>query len=101
MYFVGAGLSCALGMPNTAALITDVKHELDHGTWRNSANLGGELKAAFKAFYPDGEDKGFTPDAVDFFSTLHIYVEVCAGYPGTLPTPPSSSVASSSASPTS
>ncbi len=71
-------------MPNTAALITDVKRELEQGSWRHSANLGTELKDAFKAFYPDGEDKGFTPDAVDFFSTLHSYVEVCAGYPGSL-----------------
>jgi hypothetical protein len=71
-------------MPNTAALITDVKRELEHGTWRHSANLDVELKDAFRAFYPDGEDKGFTPDAVDFFSTLRSYVEVCAGYPGSL-----------------
>jgi hypothetical protein len=84
VYFVGAGLSCALGMPNTAALITDVKRELEWTSWRHSANLDTDLKNAFKAFYPDGTDKGFTPDAVDFFSTLHSYVEVCAGYPGSL-----------------
>jgi len=85
VYFVGAGLSCALGMPNTAALITDVKRELDWESWRHSAGLGDDLIAAFEAFYPDGGDTGFTPDAVDFFSVLHSYVEVCAGFPGSLP----------------
>ena len=72
-------------MPNTAALITDVKKQLGNTSWRHSANLDSELKDALKAFYPDGSDEGFTPDAVDFFSTLHSYVEVCAGYPGSLP----------------
>lgn len=84
VYFVGAGLSCALGMPNTAALVTDVKYELENRSWRHSANLDSELIDAFAAFYPDGEHEGFTPDAVDFFSTLRSYVEVCAGYPGSL-----------------
>lgn len=48
VYFVGAGLSCALGMPNTAALITDVKRELGWDTWRHSAGLDGDLIAAFE-----------------------------------------------------
>lgn len=84
VYFVGAGLSCALGMPNTAALITDVVQELTRHPWRHSAQLEAELNDAFAAFYPEGAERGFSPDAVDFFSTLRSYVEICAGYPGSL-----------------
>jgi hypothetical protein len=74
-----------MGMPNTAALITDVRAELDKHSWRHGANLETELTETFEAFYPDGKDEGFTPDAVDFFSTLRSYVEICAGYPGSVP----------------
>jgi hypothetical protein len=74
-----------MGMPNTAALITDVRTELAKHAWRHSSNLDSELRETFEAFYPDGTDNGFTPDAVDFFSTLRSYVEICAGYPGSVP----------------
>jgi hypothetical protein len=71
-------------MPNTAALITDVRNQLVKSAWRHSATLEPELRDAFDAFYPDGSDKGFSPDAVDFFSSLRSYVEICSGYPGSL-----------------
>lgn len=73
-----------MGMPNTAALITDVVRQFEKEHWRHSASLDSDLTEAFAAFYPDGAEKGFSPDAVDFFSTLRSYVEICSGYPGSL-----------------
>src|SRR5688572_9393381 len=54
VYFVGAGLSRALGLPNTAELITSVlKLARRSKRWRDTENLPGRLDAAFKYFYPD------------------------------------------------
>lgn len=82
---VGAGLSCALGLPNTAALVADVMtaYEME-ATWRHGKNLGEQMKRAFAFFYPDGKNKDFRPDAVDFFSTLKSYIESAEGFPGGL-----------------
>src|SRR5262245_403876 len=84
IYFCGAGLSCAMGLPNTASLITDLVAELDAGPWRHSAQLKDLLEAAFKAFYPDAKDKGFRPDTVDFFSAVKMHADLFEGYPGGL-----------------
>ncbi len=42
------------------------------------------MKRAFVLFYPDGKNKDFSPDAVDFFSTLKSYIETSSGFPGGL-----------------
>jgi hypothetical protein len=75
-------------MPNTAALITDVQTELRRGPWRHSGQLKDLLDQAFSAFYPDGDDQGFTPEVVDFFSSLRSYIDICSGYRGGLPNTP-------------
>lgn len=81
---VGAGLSCALGLPNTASLIATVLDAYrKEGAWRHSAALE-RLPEAFKFFYPDGGSKDFRPDAVDFFATLKSYIETAEGLPGGL-----------------
>jgi hypothetical protein len=63
-------------------LIVDVLALLNETNWRNSAQLEELLQEAFAAFYPDAGDPGFRPDAVDFFSTLKSYMEICAGFAG-------------------
>lgn len=84
VYFVGAGLSCALGLPNTAALIDGV---LDlaraHPAWGITRDLPARLNEAFAFFYPDGADRHFRPDVADFFATLATYVDIGEGLPGT------------------
>lgn len=81
---VGAGLSCAVGLPNTASLVSAVLDAYSKGgPWRHSGPLKS-LPAAFKFFYPDGGSKDFRPDAVDFFATLKSYIETAEGQPGGL-----------------
>jgi hypothetical protein len=85
VYMVGAGLSCALGLPNTASLVATVldAYEKDPA-WRHSGPLK-RMSDAFKFFYPDGANNDFRPDAVDFFSTLKSYIETAeAQQPGGL-----------------
>lgn len=84
VYFVGAGLSCALGLPNTVSLITELLEELKGGNWRHSARLGELIDTASHAFSPDAGDKGFQPDTVDFFSAVKMHAELFEGYPGGL-----------------
>lgn len=81
---IGAGLSCALGLPNTAALVATVMDAYAKGPgWRHSGPLKS-MPEAFKFFYPDGGTKDFRPDAVDFFATLKSYIETAEGLPGGL-----------------
>lgn len=83
VYMVGAGLSCALGLPNTAALIADVLRAFDpEKPWRHGSGLDRLLSQAFEFFYPDGGNPDFRPDAVDFFTTLKSYIETSEGFPG-------------------
>jgi hypothetical protein len=84
VYFVGAGLSCALGLPNTPLLIESVL-ELSkrHNVWGQSEQLPSRLDRAFRFFYPDGKIDGFRPDVVDFFSSLRTFIDVGSGLPGT------------------
>lgn len=80
VYFVGAGLSCAFGLPNTAALLTEIAAE------SASTGIGPKadaLQSAYAAFYPDGNKKHYVPDTVDFFSSLQAYIDIGApGLPG-------------------
>jgi hypothetical protein len=71
VFFLGAGFSRALGLPNTAELLTEV-HKL--------AQLRGlaierNLRDAYRYFYPE-EAKSFVPDVVDFFTVLRAYEDV-------------------------
>lgn len=84
VYMVGAGLSCALGLPNTASLVATVLDAYKKGpAWRHSGPLRA-MPDAFKFFYPDGANSDFRPDAVDFFATLKSYIETAEGLPGGL-----------------
>jgi hypothetical protein len=71
VYFLGAGFSRALGLPNTAELLTEV-HKL-----AQTQNLAIErkLRAAYQYFYPEEAD-AFVPEVVDFFSVLRAYEDV-------------------------
>jgi hypothetical protein len=71
VFFLGAGFSCALGLPNTAELLSDV-HKLAKA---KSLRIDGRLKDAYKFFYPEESDT-FVPDVVDFFSVLRAYEDV-------------------------
>jgi hypothetical protein len=83
VYFVGAGLSAALGLPNTPSLIEGVLElAAHHNRWLISEHLPDRLTAAFKYFYPDAVNTGYRPDVVDFFSTLRTYLDVGAGLAG-------------------
>ena len=71
VYFLGAGFSRALGLPNTAELLTEV-HRL--AEVKNLA-IGRKLRAAYRYFYPEEAD-AFVPEVVDFFSVLRAYEDV-------------------------
>jgi len=85
VYFVGAGLSSALGLPNTPSLIEGVLElAARHSRWLISEKLPDRLDQAFHYFYPDAINAGYRPDVVDFFSTLRTYLDVGAGLAGGL-----------------
>lgn len=86
VFFLGAGFSCAAGLPNTAALLREV-HLLAESTrsWGVSKKLEPRLHAAYEFFYPD-KGAGFRPEVVDFFSILSAYIQIDAtGLPGGFP----------------
>jgi hypothetical protein len=82
VYFVGAGLSCALGLPNTAMLLDGVLELARRSPRWQRSDLEGTLGRAFEFFYPDAVHEGYKPDVVDFFSALRTYLDVGAGLPG-------------------
>lgn len=87
VYFVGAGLSSAFGIPNTQQLLNAV-HDLasTNGTWAASKGLNHSLADAYKFFFPiEGGGAHYRPNVVDFFSVLKTYSQVSAGMPGRLP----------------
>lgn len=85
VYFVGAGLSSAFGLPNTPSLINATLDfsKSKAGKWLREERLSERLHKAFRFFYPDADHQGFQPDVVDFFSTLRTYLDVGAGLVGT------------------
>lgn len=82
VYFVGAGLSVAMGLPNTAMLLDGVLDLSRRAPRWQAEGLEDRLDRAFKYFYPDAINLGYRPDVVDFFSALRTYVDVGAGLPG-------------------
>jgi hypothetical protein len=83
VYFVGAGLSRALGLPNTAELLSGVLDLARRSKrWSQTERLPNRIDAAAKFFYPDAENKGYRPDVVDFFSALRTYIDVGSGLSG-------------------
>jgi hypothetical protein len=76
-YFLGAGFSRSVGLPNTAELLTDV-HALAK---REGLGLDDQLRAAYRYFYPE-EATSFVPEVVDFFSVLRAHEDVAKGMPG-------------------
>src|SRR5262245_19938991 len=76
-YFLGAGFSRSVGLPNTAELLTEV-HALAH---REGLVLEEHLRSAYRYFYPE-EALSFIPEAVDFFSVLRANEDVARGMPG-------------------
>lgn len=84
VFFVGAGLSSAAGLPNTPSLITGVLELAKRKTtWGITASLPQRLEEAFRFFYPDAELPGFQPNVVDFFSTLRTFIDIGTQFPGT------------------
>lgn len=77
VYFVGAGLSSAAGLPNTPFLIDAV---LALARENRSSVTEEQLLKAFKFFYPDAVHAGFRPGVVDFFSTLRTFLDVGTGF---------------------
>ncbi len=82
VYFVGAGLSCALGLPNTPSLLEEILALAGRTQWLQSKELPRRVRDAIRYFYPDGTIPGFRPDVVDFFSALRTYIDVGAGLVG-------------------
>lgn len=76
-YFVGAGLSCAFGLPKTSALLRDISEAAKVSPRGPSTDA---MKEAFAALYPDGKKREFLPETVDFFSVLQAYIDI--GAPG-------------------
>lgn len=82
VFFAGAGLAVAMGLPNTAMLldgVIDLSRTVPR--WSNE-DLEVRLDKAFKFFYPDAVNAGYRPDVVDFFSALRTYLDVGSGLPG-------------------
>lgn len=67
VYFVGAGLSAAFGLPSTQQLLLGFEDPLEK-----------RVRSAFEHFYPidSRRAKGFRPDVVDFFSLLQSHIAV-------------------------
>lgn len=82
VYFVGAGLSCALGLPNTAMLLDGVADLTERMSRLQREGLTERLERAFEFFYPDAVHEGYKPDVVDFFSALRTYLDIGSGLPG-------------------
>jgi hypothetical protein len=80
VYFLGAGFSRALDLPNTAELLTEV-HKLAQN---KGLAIDRKLKDAYKFFYPE-EAQTFVPDVVDFFSVLRAYEDVSGSADGGTP----------------
>jgi SIR2-like domain len=76
-YFLGAGFSRAVGLPNTAELLHEV-HSL--AQW-HGLKIDTELHDAYRYFYPE-EATSFVPEAVDFFAVLRANSDVARGMPG-------------------
>jgi hypothetical protein len=76
-YFLGAGFSRSVGLPNTAELLTEV-HRLAQA---RSLIIDRHLKDAYRYFYPE-EASSFIPEVVDFFSVLRANEDVSQGMPG-------------------
>lgn len=87
VYFVGAGLSCALKLPNTAMLLDGVFGLVEDAPSR-MRDLPKRLERAFQFFYPEAVHEGYRPDVVDFFSSLRTYLDIGTGLRGASPTPP-------------
>jgi hypothetical protein len=85
VYMVGAGLSCAFRLPNTASLLSETIafSTTPPGRWLQDEDFQQKLERAFRFFYPDARHAGFQPDVVDFFSALRTYLDVGAGLVGT------------------
>jgi hypothetical protein len=76
-YFLGAGFSRSVGLPNTAELLSEV-HSLAK---REGLTIEDHLREAYRYFYPE-EALTFVPEPVDFFSVLRANEEVARGMPG-------------------
>jgi hypothetical protein len=76
-YFLGAGFSRAVGLPNTAELLVEV-HKLAQS---HDLVIDGHLRDAYAYFYPE-EATSFVPEVVDFFSVLRANEDVSQGMPG-------------------
>ncbi|MCA9847826.1 MAG: SIR2 family protein [Dehalococcoidia bacterium] len=80
VYFVGAGLSAAFGLPVTQQLLREV-----------DSDLAGRLLASYEHFYPidSTQSAGFQPAVVDYFSLLQSHIAVTIpGDSSPLPGPP-------------
>ena len=85
VFFVGAGVPSAFGLPNTQELLA-LAHELAErrAYWGRTKRIGEELEAAYGYFYPVEAAEvgsGFRPNVTDFFSVLTMYEEVTSGLP--------------------
>jgi hypothetical protein len=80
VFFLGAGFSRALGLPNTAELLTEV-HKLAQS---RGLAIEGRLRDAYRYFYPE-EAEAFVPSVVDFFSVLRAYEDVSGTAEGGAP----------------
>jgi len=76
-YFLGAGFSRAVGLPNTAELLGEV-HKLAK---THNLRIESELQDAYRYFYPE-EAKSFVPEVVDFFAVLRANADVARNMPG-------------------
>jgi len=85
VYFIGAGLSSAFGLPNTPQLLSKALELARSSEYWKRQQLEKRLEAAWKYFYPiEASDKGFLPPVVDFFTVLKTYTKVAQGLPGQL-----------------
>src|SRR5690349_12274543 len=81
VYFLGAGFSRAVHLPNTAELLHEV-HALAQA--KGLTGLDRRLREAYAYFYPE-ESPTFIPDVVDFFSVLRAYEDVSGSGDGGTP----------------
>src|SRR5208282_5491103 len=76
-YFLGAGFSRSIGLPNTAELLTEVHALAKH----HGLAIDSQLREAYRYFFPE-ESGTFVPEVVEFFSVLSANEDISKGMPG-------------------
>lgn len=86
VYFLGAGFSKAFGLPLTSELLhcLEALASEESGKFLNDGkHLHERLGEVYRHLYPDGQNSGFRPPVMDFFSSLATYIDLSRSFNST------------------